>query len=129
MSRSTLETTSPCSETNRMGFSRKRFYPTPLPVEDIDFFEVETLDFQSNLPWPWNFPFIMHPLFFLNFLFTSSPQQDFQQLLLYPLEFSIDILNRGCPIFSLEKPKHHREYSLLYFSGSRFKNYLNILTN
>ena len=29
-----------------------------VPVEDIDFFEVDPLDFQSNLPWlPWNFLF------------------------------------------------------------------------
>ena len=38
------------------GFSRKNSTP-PLPVEDIDFLEVHSLDFHWNLPWrsPWNF--------------------------------------------------------------------------
>ena len=48
----------------------------------------------------WNFPFFLHwpspppgnLCFFLNFLCTPL---EFQRLLLYPLEFSIDILNRG----------------------------------
>ena len=68
------------------------FFVLPL-VEDI--FWNWPPDFQSNLPWPpWNFPFFVHPgnpCFLLNF--WCAPLE-FQRLIIYPLEFSIDILNR-----------------------------------
>ena len=69
------------------------------PVEDINF----VFKFIVYTPWisiqiyrepPGIFYFFaLTPLFFfLNFWFTPL---EFQRLLLYPLEFSIDILDRG----------------------------------
>ena len=86
-----------------MGFSRKKLYP---------------LYFQSNLPWPpWNFPFFCinapgNPCFLLNLIPWNS--NDFYStpwtftlppgLLLYPLKFSIDNLDRGVTIFFWKSP-------------------------
>ena len=55
------------------------------------------LDFRSNLLWPlWNFPFFyIDPLEIHVFLQFLVQPLEFERLLLYPLDFFIDILNRG----------------------------------
>ena len=64
-----------------VSFSNKKNYP---PVED--FFEIDLL-----------------PLEIYVFCSIFGVPLEFQRILLNPLEFSIDILNRGVTIFFLEK--------------------------
>ena len=78
-----------------IGLFQKKIVPPLLRISI--FLKLNPLDFQSNLPCPsWNFPFLCidppeNPCFFLNFWCTLL---EFQRLLLYPPEFSIDIINR-----------------------------------
>ena len=82
-----------------MGFSRNKLYPPP--VEDIDFFEVDPPEFPVILT-PWNFPFFCidppwKSMFFPQFLvYPPGIPTNFT----LPLEFFIDIPNRGVTFFS-----------------------------
>ena len=85
----------------KLDFSRKKLYPLMriliffllnprgFPVK----FTVTPLEFSIFLHWP---PALWKSMIFLNFWCTSL---EFQRLLLYPLELSINILNRRVTIF------------------------------
>ena len=89
--------------TNHRAFPAKN---CATPVEDIDLLEVDLPGLSIKFTvTPLKFSIFLHrppapagnPCFFLNFWFTPL---EFQWLLLYPLELSIDILNRGVTFFS-----------------------------
>lgn len=92
-----------------MGFSRKKIVPPMLRISI--FLELTPLDFQSILPWLlWNFR-----KFSISLRWPPLKSTFFPQILVYPpwnsndfystpLEFSIDILNRGGYGFFLKKP-------------------------
>ena len=81
--------------TLKLGFSRKELYP---PVEDIDFFSWISCQIYRDPPGIFYF-FALTPLeIHVFFSIFGLPPLEFQRLLLYPLESSIDILDRGVTI-------------------------------
>ena len=104
-----------------IGLYQKKIVPSP-PVEDINFFEVDPLDFQSILSRP---PGIFH-------FFPQTPFKSlfFPQILTYPLEFQLLSLyppgnfrwypQQGGFKFFLEKARLSAVYSTLYHSLSKF---------
>ena len=94
-----------CSNHAVIGLFQKKIVTPLLRISIL--LKLTPLNFLWNLPWPpWNFLFFSidppgNPCFFLNLWCTPL---EFQRLLLYPLEFSTDILNMGVAIFFWKSP-------------------------
>ena len=96
----------------RMGFSRKKLLRISICLKYRDLFGVFyffCIDFPGN---PW---------FFLNFWCTTQELFYSTTFTIPPLEFSIDILNRGVLIFFLEnsnfkltKPQSTRDHHCIF---------------